>query len=390
MIIEELSDFVFSLLYALEKYILYLIDFTVNIFSVLSGLEKTDFNGESQDILIFFTESTKVNRAFYSVLLIGVVLLFVFAAVSVIKSEGDEQVQIKSKGRIVLSSFKGFILIILMPFIMLALVYLSSALLSSLSMAVNGEGGKTLIGGELFVTSAYSAYTGDEGIRDYVEQHFISGEYSYMDESTVKKFYSLDKINYVTGILIPLVNLLMLFFCTMSFTERIFVSLFLYILSPLFSATYPLDGGYRFREFKDLLIGELLSSYGIMIMLSLIGIIMPEINLVRFADGGFENGLIKVIILTGGIYSVTKGDRYISRLVRGGESGSGIREIISDIKGGTAFLKGTAAGALSTYKGIEKEREQIKEKGGETHTYPAVKAGDEKVENLIRNGKKNT
>lgn len=386
MIIQDLSDFVFSLLYAAEKYILYLIDFTVNIFSILSGLEKVDFNGESRDVLIFFTESSKIKEAFYMILLLGVILLFMFTFIAVLKSEGEEAPERKSKGRIISASFKGFTFMVLMPFLMLALVYLSSALLSSVNTAVNGGAEKTLIGGELFVTSAHGAFKGDEGIRDYVEQHFISGEYSYMDESIVKQYYSLDKINYIIGTVIPLINLLMLLLCTMSFTERIFASVFLYLISPLVLATYPLDNGYRFKEFKELLISELISSYGIMVLLGILGIILPEISHIRFMPGGLENGIIKTIIITGGIYSVTKGDRYIASLVKGPGEGGGLREIISVVSGGIGALKGGVMGAAGAFKTAEKQKEKREISNRADKTLNENK----EAEKAIKNEKKNT
>ena len=68
-------------------------------------------------------------------------------------------------------------------------------------------------------------------------------------------------MNYLIGILGGFVMLVMFVLSSISFIQRIFDIILLYLISPISIATIPLDEGNRFKVWKDMMIGKILSAY---------------------------------------------------------------------------------------------------------------------------------
>ena len=99
----------YELLYVLQKSICYIVDFIREIFLKLVGIETVKIDGEKHDLLTYFLTTEGVRNAFLGVFLIGVILLFVFVGVAIIKSEAADPQHKKTKGQIVAKSLQSFI-----------------------------------------------------------------------------------------------------------------------------------------------------------------------------------------------------------------------------------------------------------------------------------------
>jgi hypothetical protein len=81
-LVDILFGWVFDLLYLLMVSICKVIDFLVDIFYKLAGLDTVSVDGNETDLLSHFLESNTVKMAFFGVLLVGIILLCVFVIIS--------------------------------------------------------------------------------------------------------------------------------------------------------------------------------------------------------------------------------------------------------------------------------------------------------------------
>ena len=135
---------------------------------------------------------------------------------------------------------------------------------------------------------------------------------------------------------------------SITFIQRIFDIILLYIISPITTSTIPLDDGNRFRVWKDMLISKILGAYGIILVMNLFFLIMPQINRMTFFDNGFQNGLVYFLFMIGGAFAITKANLVISQLCGSQAGGREFAQMIYNFRSGIAFAKATtgAVGAV--------------------------------------------
>ena len=85
-IIEGLKDMFFTFLYLCFKCICQLIDFIKDIFYMLCGIDPVVVDGEKTDLLSTLIQSDSIKSAFLIIFVIGVILLFVFTSIAIIKT----------------------------------------------------------------------------------------------------------------------------------------------------------------------------------------------------------------------------------------------------------------------------------------------------------------
>lgn len=78
----------------------------------------------------------------------------------------------------------------------------------------------------------------------------------YKDVSLVKSYFNIQDMNYLIGILGSFVMLVMFMLSSISFIQKIFDIILLYLISPISIATIPLDESNRFKVWKDMMIGS--------------------------------------------------------------------------------------------------------------------------------------
>lgn len=118
---------------------------------------------------------------------------------------------------------------------------------------------------------------------------------------------------YIIGCLVAFVLFISLFL----FVRRIFEVIMLYIMAPLFVATIVLDGGQRFKRWRDIFVGKLLSAYGVVITMKLYLMLMPIIvspGLSLGSDPVFSY-TIKLMIIFGGAWAVYKSNSLILSII---------------------------------------------------------------------------
>ena len=346
MILSELMDalveLIYGIFYKLFSCICVLIDFIKEIFYKLCGIETVKIDGEDTDLLSNLMTSDIIKRVFLTVFLIGVILLVIFTIIAIIKSNYQE----KQNWKTVLSkTAQSLVISILIPFTVLAGIVLTNTVMSSINLSMQSTmtGTNGTIGGQFLVTIGSDSYIGSAADRSAIECMFISGQIDYNNLSTVKTYYDITGLNYLIGLLGGIVILVMFVLSALTFVQRIFDIILLYIISPVSISTLPLDEGNRFKVWKDMLISKILSAYGIILVMNLFFLIIPQVYNIRFFENNFQNGVVYILFLIGGSFAVTKASRVISQLCGAQAAGGELAQMIYNIRSGLAFTRATTA-----------------------------------------------
>lgn len=108
------------------------------VFSVMSGQTKVRYEGKAQGLIDVFFGNSIVEKVYWAMALIGILLCFVFAIVAVARKAVDSSDKVKqSLVDILTSLFKGIIIIISMTFIFNAVLSLSNKLLTQITYTFN-------------------------------------------------------------------------------------------------------------------------------------------------------------------------------------------------------------------------------------------------------------
>ncbi len=306
-------------------------------------------NGEKVDLVSSLVQSNTIHRVFLTIMLIGVILLTIFLIIALIRANYQSNDR-KTRGAIIAKAGQSLLIFLLIPFLLLAGMTLVNTIMASInsSMQIYITEGQSSIGGQMLITTGNNAFIGSAGEREEIERMFLSGELDYNTLSVVKKYYDISEMNYVVGILGGLVMLVMFVISSITFIQRIFDIILLYIISPITTSTIPLDEGNRFRVWKDMLISKILGAYGIILVMNLFFLIMPQINRMTFFDNGFQNGLVYFLFMIGGAFAITKANLVISQLCGSQAGGREFAQMIYNFRSGIAFTKATtgAVGAV--------------------------------------------
>lgn len=232
IILTILENWFYSLLYGLQSGICEIIDFIILIFYKLCGLETVNIDGNEEDLVSNLLWSDIVRQAFLGIFLIGVILLVLFVIVAMIRSE-YQAAERKNKVAIFAKAGRSFLTFLVIPFVLLAGVMLTNTIMgaihNSMQPYILEQGQRSLIGGQILVTTGYNAYIGPEELRTSIEKQFITGELNYMDQNVVEMYYNKNDLNYLVGIVGGLCILVMFVFSSLTFIQRIFDIILLYI-----------------------------------------------------------------------------------------------------------------------------------------------------------------
>ena len=342
MILDALKEWIYGLFYQLQAGIFSLIDFIKKVFFKLCGLDTVLIDGENNDLVSSLVLSDTIYRVFLTIFLIGVILLTLFLIIALIRLNYQSNER-KGRGTVFAKAGQSFLIMLLIPFLILAGMTLVNVIMASINSAMQQyiTEGNTLIGGQMLVTTGNNAYIGPVGQRETIERMFLTGELDYTKLSTVKQYYDIAEMNYVVGILGGLVMLVLFALSSITFIQRIFDIVLLYIVSPVSVSTIPLDDGNRFRVWKDMMISKILGAYGIILVMNLFFLIMPQVNKMQFFDNNFENSLVHILFLIGGAFAITKANLVISQLCGAQAGGREFAQMIYNFRSGLAFGKAT-------------------------------------------------
>lgn len=111
-----------------------------------------------------------------------------------------------------------------------------------------------------------------------------------------------------------MVILVMFVMSAVMFVQRIFDIILLYIVSPASVSTIPLDDGGRFRIWREMLVSKVLSAYGIILSMNIFFLVVPQISQITFFGNAFKDGIVQLLFVIGGAFSITKANMIIAQL----------------------------------------------------------------------------
>ena len=340
---DWLFGWVYDLLYILQKSICYLLDFIREVFCKLAGIETVAIDGEQSEILTHFILSDSIRNAFLGVFLIGVILLFVFVIIAIIKSEAADPQHKKTKGQIIAKALQSFVVFLLIPFLLVAGIMLANVIVGAIHGSMTGaiyDGNTTsLIGGQILVTSGSEAYIGPANMRTEIERMFVTGQLDYNKLSVVKQYYDLGDMNFFVGIAGGLAILVMFVMSAVMFVQRIFDIILLYIVSPASVSTIPLDDGGRFRIWREMLVSKVLGAYGIILSMNIFFLIIPQVSKIAFFGDTFKDGVIQLLFILGGAFSITKANMIIAQLTGTNAGMQEMQQMMSNVHSGMHLVR---------------------------------------------------
>lgn len=349
---DWLFGWFYDLMYILQKSICYLLDFIRDVFCKLAGIETVVVDGEQSDLLTHFILSPQIRNAFLGVFLVGVILLFVFVIIAIIKSEAADPQHKKTKGQILVKALQSFIIFLLIPFLIIAGIMLTNVIMGAIHNSMTGVmldgNANSTIGGQILVTNGYDAYIGPAGQRAEIERMFITGQLDYNSLSVVKDYYDLGDMNFFVGIAGGLVILIMFVISAIMFVQRIFDIILLYIVSPASVSTIPLDDGGRFKIWREMLISKILGAYGIILSMNIFFLIVPQVGNISFFGNAFKDGVVQLLFVLGGAFAITKANMVIAQLTGSNAGAQEAQQMLGNISTGMHMMRSVghvAAGA---------------------------------------------
>lgn len=353
-----------------------LIDFIENIFNVFAGIAPVLVKGEPKPMYLLdaLFQMEAVSKAFLYITLMSVAICFIFTIYKTVKSISDMALEDKNPvSKVMKDGLKATFTFMLIPFLCVLMLQLSSVVTSqinnSFTAAQGGQSGsvgtilflsvsmdadqattetKDLISGTIKMESGRNPSLGDE-----LRSQYMSGKKDYRDMDTVKADFHAANFNYITGFVGGILLLIVMAVSVLTFIRRLFELLLLYIVSPLYVSTIPLDDGATFAKWRELFVAKFFSGFGSVFIMKLYLIMIPMIsgsNLILYdrtlPNGSVINNVLQLFLVIGGAWAVFKGQSILMQIFspQAGMTESQASDLLMGaIAGGATIATGGAA-----------------------------------------------
>lgn len=295
--IREILALLLYKLYAMLLSIVYAVEQMVYSFS---GVKSVNIEKESGNILTLLMNRPAVNNAFWYITSLALVLCFVFTIVAVMRSTFDLNFDSrKSIGRVLTQFFRAAVSFLIMPALCFGLIQLTTVCMNAMYQATSVSGTSTYITDNLYMLTVKGAIT------EQKPEAFVQlGK--KLNDSPMFWYTFSDVKNYLSGLgvkfnardvdlFVGYIGCILLMFNLLSlagvFIRRVMELIVLYIASPFFVATIPLDDGERFNKWRTTFIGRLCMGAGMVIA---INVMMLVISLVIGADTSTSVSFVEI------------------------------------------------------------------------------------------------
>lgn len=372
-----LKDIFSGILYRILSWIFKMIDYMNIAFDIFIGTSHVSYNGKNQSLLNAMMSVGLVSKAFWIITALGIGIAMLLCIYAVIKSSMDFNFENKRPiGAVMRSMLKCFFQFLTIPFFIIFILQLSGIILTSFDTALSNPSahGKQTLGCIMFGITSLDAATnsssnlstaasGQDVLTSGKRGEFYYGNLDYMEIDEVKKYFNLSKFDYLVGIIMGIFLAAILLICCITFIRRIFEVLTLYLVSPLFVSTMPLDDGEKFNKWRELFIAKVFSGYGSVLSMKLYLLLCPIIIGSSIQWGGSDTSkeatyFIKLIFLVGGAWAMLKIGPMITSIInmQNGQEEQAIADKISGTTGGAVasaagWAAGKAGGAVGSAAG---------------------------------------
>ena len=146
-IIEAIENFIGKLFYLVEALFCYILSWLQQLFNVFSGISQAEYKGEPEYLINVFFNNKTIQNIYWGMAAIGIVMIFVFAIMAVIKKSFDLDDKMKqSYGQIIRSVLRSILVIISMNLIITISITFTNYLMDAVNEVF--DNGETLVGND--------------------------------------------------------------------------------------------------------------------------------------------------------------------------------------------------------------------------------------------------
>ena len=358
-------NWVWDLLYSISKSIFQIIDGLLSCANMLCGIEPVRYQNVEMDFMTFLLRNRNIYFGFAAAAIIGVILVFVFAAFAMMKSMASEKDSM-TPGQILVKVGKTLLTFLFIPAVIVILITLTNVLMQALYKSTLG-GSPDGLG--RFLAGAFGVNARHSGVP---ETFYLSESFDYTSTGSMKDFVNLKDYDFFFSWIAGIAILFALASALLMFIDRAISIVILFILCPISMSTAVLDDGQRFKLWRDQFLVKFLTGYGCIIGINVYALIVGAItsdNLVFF-DNGTLNNLMKIAIMVGGSVSMNRLMALIGNLISQGAGSNELRDnaiATSQMRGiGMRALSAGVGGALlpfRAYRGYRNFRKDAEQHG---------------------------
>nr|WP_315101474.1 hypothetical protein [uncultured Catonella sp.] len=316
--------------------LLKLVHFLQQIFDIFSGYSNIQVKGISdvaveKNLLEVFLELGSIQRFFLLITMISVLISFITTIIMVARSMQDGILENKNPiSAVIRRSLKASFTFMIIPLTLVFMLQVVKYVPSVIDLSFGREQSQS-VADTLFITVAEPAANPGVNLK-----MFSIGQ-RYEDIELVKSNFNVSKIDYTFAVVSSLLMSLILLLCIFQYIKRLFIIIFLYIISPFAAAYIPVDDGRRFNKWKEMFVGMFLSAYGPMVVMKLYLMLTPLIiggKYIRFDTGNaMMDVCIKLFVVLGGALAVYRSKSVMLQLFA--------PETYGLVKGSGSFVRST-------------------------------------------------
>ena len=399
-ILEEVLEFAIDLystiysmhLYALFSGVLKIVDYLEIAFDVFIGRRDVTYTNAGETIsgslLEILVQHEMVSTVFWALTLSGFGIAMMLTIFGTAKSAFDLDFENKRPvSRVLTAMMKCFIQLFTVPLFVYFMLILATDILKITTDAISGNTATTL-GRIVFMIASLNAarnknfnadfintLAGDDARRKvilgttpqdtvrypfyttnpYTQNGTTISPVDYANMKAVNNSFNLADFDYLIGFLAAIFLLFIMAVCIITFVQRIFEIVLLYIVSPYFVSTMPLDDGERFGRWRDMFIGKCFTGFGSAIGMRLYLVVCQMImsGNIRFTEAKLVSSIeidyfMKLFFLLGGAWAVFKSGPMITQLI---SASAGQQEAATQAVAGGALYGHTIGKVMHAGKG---------------------------------------
>ena len=314
-------DWVWEMFYGITKSMFSLVDNLLACANMLCGIQPITYYGDETDFIGFLLKNQSITVAFAVATLIGVILVFIFGAIAIIRTVATEKVE-KTPAQIGVQVGKTLLIFLFIPVAFTVLLFFTNTIMKALYSATLG-GSPDGLG--RFLAGAFAQDALHTGVPN---DFYLIPSFNYRSTSSMSNYVDLSEYDFFFSWLTGIVLLISLGGALLVFVDRAISIVVLYIFSPISLSTAVLDDGARFKLWRDQFIIKLLTGYGCIIAINIYALIVGAItsNSLVFFDNYILNNVMKIIIIIGGGVSMNRMMALVGNLVSQGAGSNEMRD----------------------------------------------------------------
>jgi hypothetical protein len=338
-------NWVWDLLYGISKSIFSIIDGLLSCANMLCGIEPIKYQGTEMDFMTFLLRNKNIFYGFVGAVMVGVVLVVVFAIFSIIRSMSTEKENM-TPAQIYIKVAKTLLTFIFIPAAMAILIWFTNVLMQTLY--------KTTLGGSpdglgRFLAGAFGQDARHGGVP---ENFYLSSDFNYHSTSNMRDYVNLKDYDFFFSWIAGIAILISLASTILMFVDRAIALVILFIASPISLSTAVIDDGQRFKLWRDQFLVKFLTGYGCIIGLNIYALVIAAItsNDLVFFDNGTLNDIMKIAIIVGGAISMNRLMALVGNLISQGAGSNELRDNAIATSQARGFLGRVGGAALLPFK----------------------------------------